>query len=359
MAIPNLFPSRAAVALTLSILTVTAHGAPTADADPSTKLSIPLPDVAAIKAQAKALARQAMDQQALTLARNDELLAFPPSMAFIANEFGNPREIVKNAPYTAEAITESIQVLPDSNRIVKKSTTLLARDGAGRTRQERKGDGRAGVYIYDPMEDRSIVLDEERKTATRIPRVPLPPDPPAVMRGAQPPLPPVPPVPPMPGAGRKEIDVAPGRVIVRRSSGNEGTPGTDDVQVEVVRIGRGDASSGMPPLPPMPPMAWPTMPRGKGETKSLGSRDFDGVKADGTLTTHTIPAGQIGNEKPISITSERWFSPELHIVVFAKTMDPRAGETIYRITSVKRGEPPVDLFRVPTDYRTRGEGRRP
>ena len=41
-------------------------------------------------------------------------------------------------------------------------------------------------------------------------------------------------------------------------------------------------------------------------------RDFDGIKAEGTQTTHTIPAGEIGNEKPIVITSERWFSPELH-----------------------------------------------
>ena len=108
----------------------------------------------------------------------------------------------------------------------------------------------------------------------------------------------------------------------------------------------------------MPPLTLPLVPRGKGETKSLGTREFDGVKADGKLTTHTIPAGEIGNEKPIVVTSERWFSPDLHVVVYAKTSDPRAGETIYRLSGVKRGEPPADLFKVPADYKTRGESRR-
>ena len=82
------------------------------------------------------------------------------------------------------------------------------------------------------------------------------------------------------------------------------------------------------------------------------------IKADGTMTSHTIPAGAIGNEKPIVVTSERWFSPELHIVVFAKTSDPRAGETIYRLTNVKKGEPSADMFKVPADFRTRGEARK-
>ena len=105
---------------------------------------------------------------------------------------------------------------------------------------------------------------------------------------------------------------------------------------------------------PLPPIALPVVPHGKGEQKSLGTREFDGVKADGTMTSHTIPAGHIGNEKPIVVTSERWFSPELHVVVYAKTSDPRSGDTIYRLANLKRGEPPAELFRVPADYKLRG-----
>jgi hypothetical protein len=285
------------------------------------------------------------------LADLDQLAGMSTSEAFVANEFGQPREIVKNAPYSAEAVTESIQVLPDGNRIVRKSTSLLARDVAGRTRQERKDGSRAGVYIYDPMEGRSIVLNERTRTAIPIPRAPTPPEPPV------PPVPPVGAAPPTPPSGAANADVPPGRVIVRRSRNAEAGK-DDDVRVEVVRVGRGDGDGAMPPPPPLPPLSLPMLPRGKGETKSLGTRDIDGIKAEGTMTSHTIPAGQIGNERPIVITSERWFSPELFIVVYAKTSDPRAGETIYRVTNVKRGEPPAELFRIPPDYRTRGEGRR-
>ena len=283
---------------------------------------------------------------------DEQLSGLPASAAFIANEFGHPREIVKNAPYTAEAVTESIQVLPDGNRIVRKSTTLLARDTAGRTRQERKDGSRAGVYIYDPMEGRNIVLNERTRTAIPIPRAPMPPEPP---------VPPAPPAGAAPGAPPTEgsnVEVQPGRVVVRRNRNVEGGGKDENIHVEVVRIGRQGADGAMPPPVPLPPLTLPILPRGKGETKSLGTREFDGIKAEGTMTSHTIPAGQIGNEKPIVVTSERWFSPELFIVVYAKTSDPRAGDTIYRVTNVKRGEPPAELFKVPADYRTRGEGRR-
>ena len=149
----------------------------------------------------------------------------------------------------------------------------------------------------------------------------------------------------------QRVEVGPGRVIVRKGEGRE-----DDVRIEVVRIG-GDTPGALAPVAPLPPLMLPTLPHGKGETKKLGTREFDGIKADGTQTTHTIPAGEIGNEKPIVITSERWFSPEYNIVVYAKQSDPRTGDTIYRLANFKRAEPPADLFKVPSDYKAKGERR--
>jgi hypothetical protein len=164
--------------------------------------------------------------------------------------------------------------------------------------------------------------------------------------------PPAPPSPPgaLPGAVAPKAvsrdESQPRRVVVRR-----GREGDDDVRVEVVRIGDDEW-----PRFQMPnALTLPLLPRGKGETTSLGTRDFGGVKADGTQTTHTIPAGEIGNEKPIVVTTERWFSPELHIVVFARTVDPRVGEASYRLVHLKREDPPAELFKVPADYR---RGRR-
>ncbi|MGH9357493.1 MAG: hypothetical protein ACRD10_15325, partial [Terriglobia bacterium] len=68
-------------------------------------------------------------------------------------------------------------------------------------------------------------------------------------------------------------------------------------------------------------------------------------------TTRVIPAGKIGNEKPITIVSERWYSPKLLIYVMTRRDDPRFGTVIYRVTHLKLGEPSADLFSVPADYR--------
>jgi len=337
--------ARAAVCIAFALaVSAPALARESGDEDAAAVLGI---DVPAIVAQAKEAARHAMDQIALD---DDAMEAVMPSAAFMSREFGNPREIVKNAPYTADAVTEFVQTLADGNRIVKKSTTLLARDTMGRTRQEKK-DGRV-VYLYDPLENGSVVIDTESKTVARIPRVPTPPVPPT------PPTPPVPPTPPAPPSvtdGSGQVDASPGRVRVRRESSDGGS---EDVKVEVVRVGRGEHTHSIPSMSPMPPITLPLVPRGKGETKSLGTRDFDGLKAEGTLTTHTIPAGAIGNERPIVVSTERWFSPDLFVVVYAKTTDPRAGETTYRLTNIKRGEPPADLFKVPADAKGRGEKRK-
>lgn len=63
-----------------------------------------------------------------------------------------------------------------------------------------------------------------------------------------------------------------------------------------------------------------------------------------------IPAGEIGNDLPIEVVSERWFSPGLKTVVLTIHRDPRFGETIYRLTNINRSEPNPSLFQVPGDY---------
>ncbi|MBK6724244.1 MAG: hypothetical protein IPG58_13560 [Acidobacteria bacterium] len=84
------------------------------------------------------------------------------------------------------------------------------------------------------------------------------------------------------------------------------------------------------------------------KTEDLGTRDFEGVSAEGTRRTTTIPAEAIGNERPIEIVYERWFSKELGLVVYSKNSDPRFGEQTYKLTNVIRAEPDPSLFAVPT-----------
>jgi hypothetical protein len=91
-------------------------------------------------------------------------------------------------------------------------------------------------------------------------------------------------------------------------------------------------------------------PAAEARTESLGKQMIEGIEAEGTRITVTIPAGKIGNDRPIDIISERWDSPELQAVVLSKHRDPRAGETTYRLTNINRSEPPRSLFEIPPDY---------
>jgi hypothetical protein len=86
------------------------------------------------------------------------------------------------------------------------------------------------------------------------------------------------------------------------------------------------------------------------KNESLGKRTIDGVIAEGTRTTNVIPAGEIGNERAIEIVSERWYSPELQLLISSTHKDPLMGETTYKLTNLNRSEPLKSLFEVPVDY---------
>lgn len=267
----------------------------------------------------------------------DVMIAVPdvPWMALGGTPEAVLEEAVKGAPFTADAVTDSTQTLSDGNRIVRNATTSLARDGEGRTRREQAVRARfsAGgtpaepgriVTIADPVAGERYLLDPDKRTARKLPRMfvrpdypgappppPLPPPPPPV--GAlEPPAPPPPPPPPPDGRSVRfprevEVIAAPGGDVMQWSS--------DDVKVE-----------------------------------ELGTRDIEGVQATGTRRVVTIEAGAIGNEQPIQIVSERWYSPDLKTVVLTKRSDPRTGEHTYRLTNIVRGEPDPSLFQVPADY---------
>jgi TonB family protein len=95
------------------------------------------------------------------------------------------------------------------------------------------------------------------------------------------------------------------------------------------------------------------------KTESLGKQNIEGVEAEGTRNTVEIPAGEIGNERPIENVFERWYSAELQVVVMTKHSDPRFGETTYRLTNINRSEPARELFEVPADYKVQDSSRAP
>ena len=81
--------------------------------------------------------------------------------------------------------------------------------------------------------------------------------------------------------------------------------------------------------------------------------------AQGSETVRTIPAGEIGNAEPITITSSTYYSPDLQIVVQSSRDDPRTGQTRYQLT-VNSTENPTDatLFQLPAGL-TQQQGRSP
>jgi TonB family protein len=261
----------------------------------------------------------------------------PGDFVFIANEMSFGGKVVKGAPYSAQAVTESVQTLSDGNRIVNKSTSSIYRDSEGRTRREQtlraigafanSGEAPQTIFINDPAAGTSYTLDPHRHVAHQMPPMNFTfqfKAPPAgdkmsggigVGVGGGVGVMAVPPPPPGDGSGRFEIE--------RSEIGEKAGPNMQ--------------------------FAWGW---GNHEAKNedLGKQNIEGVEAEGTRNTMTIPAGEIGNERPIEIVNERWYSPELQTVVMTRHTDPRFGESTYRLTNIDRSEPAKSLFEVPADY---------
>jgi hypothetical protein len=81
----------------------------------------------------------------------------------------------------------------------------------------------------------------------------------------------------------------------------------------------------------------------------LGTQNVNGLTAQGTMTTRTIPAGAMGNEKPIVSTSETWYSPDLQTMISSKFSDPRAGQSAFALTNIQTSAD-ASLFQVPAGY---------
>lgn len=252
-------------------------------------------------------------------------------------------KIVKGAPYSAEAVTESVQTLADGNRIVNKFASQVYRDSEGRTRREQtlKALGVVGtgeeplqtIFINDPVAGVSYSLDTRSHIAHKsMPfqfQIMTKPGTPAEgqrfeFKSAQ-------------GAG------AAANVIVTTPVA-PGQPGPRVPPPDVMEHFnlRTEGAAGF---------VIRTKPAPGNEVKEqLGKQMIEGVEAEGTRTTVTIPAGEIGNERPIEIVSERWYSPELQLVVMTRHSDPRSGETTYKLTNINRAEPAKSLFEVPPGF---------
>ncbi len=301
----------------------------------------------------------------------DMLVSSAMSEAFAGAASQPLARSVKGAPYSAEVISEKVQTLPDGNQISKRTSTMTYRDSAGRTRQEtRDSKGEVvSIHINDAQDGTRYMLSPSRKTATKISvdkdlgkRIA------EIKEKAK----------AMAKDGKARIIERsnPGEEIVIHRSEGATADGRkelrEEVKVNVVRVdGKstvtingepaaaigekvsmaiGPALGELTRLGPIGASFRDTKWSAKATTTQLGVRDFDGVRAEGKSVSYTIPAGEIGNKNPITVTSETWFSPELQATVYSKHSDPRTGDTIYRLANIKRSEQPMTLFTVPDGY---------
>ncbi len=222
------------------------------------------------------------------------------NIAFVGFEAGLGSQTVTGAPYCAQVTSEFTQTLQDGNKIERKNVATVCRDGQGRTRREQTlpaiGQYAASsnpppraIFINDPVANVSYVLDPVRKTARKM-----------VLK----------------------IGRAPGGNPPQNDAGRRNGP---------------DRNNG---------------PRRDSDvsTESLGTMNIEGILVQGTRITRTIPAGKVGNQAPIQITSERWYSPDLRLNLLVKNNDPMRGQNTTTVTNINRSEPDPSLFQVPAGY---------
>ena len=84
--------------------------------------------------------------------------------------------------------------------------------------------------------------------------------------------------------------------------------------------------------------------------EDLGTSTMEGFTVTGTRISHTIPAGERGNDKPMTTTSERWVSADLGVELLIKSESPETGQHTHKLVNIRIGDPDPMLFQVPPDY---------
>ena len=218
------------------------------------------------------------------------------ALGFVRFEEGLGGKTVSGAPFSATISTQSTEVLSDGNQIQRSTTGTFARDSEGRTRSEMS------LPAIGPWASSG-------KTPPHFATITDP-------------------------VAGKQYMLDSNRKVARQTALHTGG-----------RHGQNATANDT---------ARPNWAKNKDVTvTSLGTQSIGGVQANGTLYTRTIPAGTIGNAKPIVMTVERWYSPDLSTVVMTKRTDPRMGVRVFQLTDIQRQEPDASLFQVPADYTLR------
>ena len=279
--------------------------------------------------------------------------------------------VVTGRPFSATEERKSSQTLGDGTHIETTEANRLYRDEQGRTRQERK-DG--GISIYDPVAGFRAQLDPSTKTATKMTVMAKLAAPTADTKLKLETL-----QNRLAEAEKQYTDQSPQvrelenqlsnlkkmtaeqRVITQIGSATpesaEFRPRVETGHVELGTTTSGGRGGGVAFTYDTAVAGGPTILRvdtgNNGNVESLPPQMINGVLSQGTRTTETIPVGKIGNDRVISVVSERWYSNDLQMLVRSSSSDPRFGDSTYQLTNIVQTSPDPSLFQIPGDYTIR------
>jgi len=91
--------------------------------------------------------------------------------------------------------------------------------------------------------------------------------------------------------------------------------------------------------------------RGYMQVDDLGLETIQGTGTHGYRTTITYNPGTMGNDAPMVITREFWFSLDLGIDLSSMVDNPQSGKQLFTVKELSTSEPDPALFKVPEGYR--------
>ena len=308
---------------------------------------------------ATARAQAVVHERSEKVAKEQQLQVLMEKTAPTAVHVSVEAKRVVGVPYSAEAVRESVQVLADGNRIVRRSVLRVYRDGEGRTRREELGpDGQVlSIAISDPANGTSFMFDPAANVARRTgvatfvssggvagdttsaKEITLTFSPESKAHAE------------LKAAQEADLKARQHAELKAAQEADLKAKQHADQAAAAVAATKPHATGEHVTISTVGPVTWVAAGAAGASSpatkEDLGQQVIEGVMAKGTRTTTVIPAGAIGNELPITVTSEEWFSPDLNVLVMTKHADPRSGETTYRLTGITRGEPDPSLFDLP------------
>jgi hypothetical protein len=201
---------------------------------------------------------------------------------------------VLNRPLSADEVRTTIQTLSDGSHINRTETTHFYRDSEGRMANVTE----TGAVIYDPVAGFTYELTTRNKTFTK-----------------------------KPVSADASVTIAAAAHFSSISS-----------------------YSGSPSSTKGPKKA-PAKQDGEQTTEELNPQSINGIVAKGSRVTVTIPANAIGNDAPLRVVNERWFSDDYKLLVKSSNSDPRFGVTTYELTNIIQAAPDPSVFQIPADYK--------